>query len=84
MNAATSEARGFTVTGFYCQHPSCTARADGLAEDKGRAEGLPKGWVQVTALGYDSVGGQVTSAFRTIVVRHYCSTAHLPSELLPE
>ncbi len=76
-------APGFTVTGFYCQHPSCTERADGIAENNGGAKGLPVGWVEVDVKTYAKSMG-ITSAFMHVLTRHYCSVAHLPLELLPD
>jgi len=76
---------GFEVRVFMCQHPRCTERADGLPDGGGRATGLPVGWVQVQAKKYDrAFEGGVTTAFKDVAIRHYCSAAHLPVDLLPD
>lgn len=74
---------GFNVSVVCCQHPSCTVRAEGLAEGRNKYAGLPIGWVEVDVCSYRTSGG-ISSAFGHILTRHYCSVAHLPSELLPE
>ncbi len=76
---------GFTITKYMCQHPTCSEMADGIPDGNGRASGLPVGWIQLTLHGFDrSFMSELTSAFQSKGTFHYCSIAHVPSEVLPE
>ena len=76
---------GFAVSIVCCQHPSCTARAEGLPDGGDTYKGLPAGWIEVKVHKYRKTSeDSISSPFGDVLTRHYCSASHLPSELLPE
>lgn len=76
---------GFETRVYMCQHPSCNTRCEAIPQSRDRVMGMPEGWVEVTVDRFKrTIGGGITSAFDTVKTMHFCSVAHLPTELLPE
>jgi hypothetical protein len=75
--------RGFSLEVVYCE--TCGESAEGIP-DSFVAEGLPEGWYAVRSERYET---PTRDEDRPNQSRHektlyYCSSAHLPSDLLPE